>query len=129
LKPIKEIRAQDGTLHFRRWRVLSTPWFNLYVHAIYRSDEDMHMHDHPWDFISVILKGGYIENVLHSTRAFKPGDINVHKAEDVHKLTLLTSPTWTFVLTGRSRRVWGYLVGNDWVDSNTYRDHKRSGRY
>ena len=60
-KLVKEIRSKKGELHFKRWRILSTPWFNIFLHFINRADEDKDLHDHPWSFWSIILKGGYIE--------------------------------------------------------------------
>ena len=63
----KEIISKDGVVHFRRYRLLSTPWFNIYIHNILRSDEDAHFHDHPWGFFSFILnctKGGYTRILL-----------------------------------------------------------------
>lgn len=44
---VKEIISKEGEVHFRRYRLLATPWFNIYIHNIRRSDEDIHMHDHP----------------------------------------------------------------------------------
>lgn len=34
----------------------------LVLHQFHRSDNDRHYHDHPWNFISFILKGSYIEH-------------------------------------------------------------------
>ena len=31
----------------------------IFLHVIHRQDDDRDPHDHPWDFTSVILKGGY----------------------------------------------------------------------
>jgi hypothetical protein len=33
----------------------------IYIHQFLRSDHDRALHDHPWNFISIILKGGYWE--------------------------------------------------------------------
>lgn len=44
---IKEIKSKTGDLHFRRWRIIETPWFSIYVHGIYKADEEAHLHDHP----------------------------------------------------------------------------------
>ena len=34
--------------------------FNIFLHKFLKSDPD-DLHDHPWDFISIILWGGYWE--------------------------------------------------------------------
>jgi hypothetical protein len=31
------------------------------IHEILRSDADRHLHDHPWSYTTIILKGGYTE--------------------------------------------------------------------
>lgn len=38
------------------------PW-SIRLHFIYQPDKDHHMHDHPWDARTVILRGGYREQV------------------------------------------------------------------
>jgi hypothetical protein len=124
---VKEIRSQAGELVFRRWRLLSTPWFSVYVHALYESDRDEHMHDHPWDFMSIILKGGYLENTLYRVKRYGRFDVIRHKAEDFHQLRLLHKPTWTLVITGPARRAWGYLVKGRFVGHEEYRKMKNRG--
>lgn len=42
--------------------LLKTPWFTLRFHRILRSDEGRDFHDHPWEFSSLILSGGYVEH-------------------------------------------------------------------
>lgn len=46
--------------YMRRW-ILRTPWGTVRIHNILRSDLDRDMHDHPFDFTSILLKGGYYE--------------------------------------------------------------------
>lgn len=45
-----------------RWYVIPrNPLFNVYLHKFLRDDDDRALHDHPWWFISLILRGGYVE--------------------------------------------------------------------
>lgn len=132
---VKEIVSQEGVVHFRRYRLLSTPWFNLYLHEIRRSDEDRHMHDHPWHFKSFILSGSYSEQASfypdYDALVFEtllPGDLVEHDARDVHKLKLRSPVVWTLVLTSGRERVWGYRTANGWIDFKTYRQLKRAGQ-
>lgn len=46
--------------YMHRW-ILRTPWGTLRLHHILRSDDDRHLHDHPFDFTSFLLTGGYLE--------------------------------------------------------------------
>jgi len=48
----------------RYWLVKPSRWTfgcGIRVHQILRSDSDRHLHDHPWGFATVILRGGYLE--------------------------------------------------------------------
>ena len=133
---VKEIVSKEGEVHFRRYRLLSTPWFNIYLHEIRRSDEDAHRHDHPWSFRSLILKGSYSEEVSYHhayhrivrSHTYVEGQLVQHDARDAHRLTLKTPVVWTLVLTSGRERVWGYQTKQGWIDFKTYRQLKRDGK-
>ena len=103
--------------YMTRWRIVQTPWFGIYVHRFDGPDPRPTLHDHPWDFVSLVLRGGYWERVPATTdpavvrlNVFSACAINRKRAEDVHWITkLLRFPTWTLVFVGRRRREWGYL--------------------
>lgn len=113
-KPIREIYDRLGNLHFRRWSILSTPWFSIYLHKIYRSDEDFHQHDHPWSFLSFILSGGYIEESEEKKKEYRRFSWNFKRAETPHKIQLTNGPTTTLIFCGPRRRTWGYHVNQPW---------------
>lgn len=99
--------------YLRRLRIVQTPWFGVYLHRIGTPDSRPTLHDHPWNFVSIVLRGGYWECVPRFGDYADPQPvrwINRKRAEDLHYiLTLDRVPTWTLVLVGRRRRVWGYL--------------------
>lgn len=105
--------------YMKRW-ILSTPWGTLRIHKILRSDKDRHLHDHPWDFTSFILKGRYIEHTAAGGREFRPGSVNRKRAEDLHRLELRHGPVWTFVVSGPVRRKWGFVTAKGWIYWRTY---------
>jgi hypothetical protein len=132
---VKEIVSKEGVVHFRRYRLISTRWFSLYIHQILKSDEDKHFHDHPWSFKSLLLKGSYEEwfrcpPKFDATfyRRYKTGEVVKHPAEDAHSLTLVTPEVWTLVLTTGHDRVWGYQTEKGWIDFKTYRQLKNEGK-
>ncbi len=124
-KLVKEIRRQDGTLHFKRWRIIETRWFNLYIHRIYQADRDYSMHNHPWWFISMVLWGKYIEKYMKDrnqpcvfarlspkskfrTRSAWYGPI-FSSIQTFHTIYSVDKPVTTLVLTGPYRKQsWGY---------------------
>jgi hypothetical protein len=130
---VKEIKSRAGVLHFQRFRLLQTQWFALYVHRISASDEDKDAHDHPWDFITLILKGAYEETwyksphwALPMTRRVKSGGYIRHHHSDAHKLKLLTPVVWTLVLTTGHDYSWGYQTREGWVAHDVYRVRKHA---
>ena len=74
----------------------------LVVHR-FTAAEDEHFHDHPWPFISTIIAGGYVEEVLHEDGFVelvvrKPGDRFHIDAHHQHRIVRLLEPVcWTCI--------------------------------
>lgn len=127
---IKEIKSKDGVLHFRRWNIITIFNFRIYLHAIYKADEDAHLHNHPWNFINIVLKGSYTERLPNSKLVPKfPVMIckrtrdQFHKIEDVH-----TPVVYTLNFMWGKYKEWGYSVNGKFVDRETYRKMKNGGQ-
>jgi hypothetical protein len=109
-----------------RWYVVPrNRWLNVYLHKFMRDDDDRALHDHPWNFVSVMLWGSYWEwqdwgGVIHGARrawlsfAFR-------RATDQHRVTLRRDdagqpiPCWTLVFTGPKVRTWGFWCPKGFV--------------
>lgn len=104
-----------------RYRLIRLPFLGIFVHHIMRSDHDRALHDHPWNFVSVILKGSYIEHTPQGMRAFGRGRILVRPAHWLHRLQL-EQPVWTLVLVGSRFRRWGFLTPKGWCWWKKYND-------
>lgn len=112
----------DG-VYLTRWRVIETPLFAVFVHRFRGPDPRPTLHDHPWNFLSVVLRGGYVERRLDPktlrVRVHRPVRLlNYVRSSDAHAIVSLDrDPTWTLLFVGRRRRTWGYLeqVGDHWV--------------
>lgn len=112
--------------YMRRW-VIATPWFGLRLHNILRSDSDEHYHDHPMSFVSVILRGGYVEYTpKEAPRTCTPGSVVVRNAADLHYLKLIGRSAWTFLITTRYFREWGFQTEDGWIPAGKYDDWKRN---
>lgn len=104
----------DGN-YLTRWRIVQTPWFALYLHRFDGPDPRPTLHDHPWNFVAVVLRGGYIERRLDPKsmtvdEAHVVRHVNVKRTHDAHSIMrLLRQPTWTLLFVGRRVRTWGYL--------------------
>lgn len=114
-------RADPSVTYLTRWRILQTPWFGIYIHKIYLHDSDVHLHDHPWPFVSLVLRGGYCEQ--RQTKVIRRGwmSLGFRRSTDLHRIVdLLRRPTWTLLLVGRKRRRWGFQTDSGWIDYRTY---------
>lgn len=116
---VKLVISVAGSVYMTRWGVRS-PFCGIYLHRFERGDADPYVHDHPWSFVSFVLRGGYTEvvrdNFTHELRERHVKRINVKRRDDAHYVVKLDrTPTWTLVFVGRRRRTWGF-----WVPMNNY---------
>lgn len=61
--PYFHLEGYMERFYFFRWRSRGEKHgpLTVRVHHILRSDSDRHFHDHPWPYVTLILRGGYIE--------------------------------------------------------------------
>src|SRR6202451_4200464 len=72
-----------------RWYVLPrNDWLNIYLHKFLRDDDDRALHDHPWQILSIILKGGYIEHLPDAIKFRNPGQCIFRDATHTHRIQL-----------------------------------------
>ena len=104
--------------------------FNVFIHKFLKSDPD-DVHDHPWPYATLILKGGYYEwtpQFDEQGRKFGeickwrgPGHFRVCRANSYHRIELDPSVTaWTLFMPGPKKRDWGFLVNNKWIQHEQY---------
>jgi len=108
--------------YMRRW-VLEGPWGALRLHHIMLPDPDRDLHDHPFDFWSLILWGWYAERVigLPAPRIYSPLSINAKIAEHPHRISACSPHgVWTLVWAGPRRRKWGFVAREGWVPWDEY---------
>ena len=67
------IKRRGNVPYLIRWTIIGfgvdSSWFSIKLHNILISDEEC-LHNHPWTFISIILKGGYTEHTKHLPWAY-----------------------------------------------------------
>jgi hypothetical protein len=128
--------------YMERYWVLKPRWWTLgcsiRVHHILRSDEDRALHDHPWPFVTIILRGGYYEErpllarhpawVDHEptrTQRHGVGSILVRRARSRHRLHLVrNSTTWTLFFMGPRLQQWGFYTCKGKVHWSKYLPHE-----
>ncbi|CPT99198.1 Uncharacterised protein [Mycobacteroides abscessus] len=133
-EPHQIIGGKDSPYLLRWYVIPRNKVVNVYLHKFLRSDDDRALHDHPWWFISLILKGGYTEFTENArtarsgllggryrswdrTVAFRPATFR-HRVElwpaVEHVNPFITRrdrrelPCWTLIVTGPRTRLWGF---------------------
>lgn len=115
--------AHFGKPYMRRW-IVRTPLGMLRLHHIVAPDGDRHLHDHPFSFVSLVLRGGYIEErpsrgvaphvadeAARSITERSAGSIAYRRAADAHRIRQVErGGCWTLVATGPLFRRWGFWV-------------------
>ena len=110
--------------------------FNVFLHKFLKSDPD-DVHDHPWPYATLILKGGYWEWIPHfdtvgrKTGEYQvwrgPGHFRVSSANSYHRIELEPDITaWTLFMPGPKQRDWGFLVKNQWIQWEQYLKQRKS---
>ena len=104
--------------------------FNIFIHKFLKSDPD-DVHDHPWPYATLILKGGYWEWIPQfNSLGQKIGEIatwrgaghfRICSATSFHRIELDPSITaWTLFMPGPQQREWGFLNKGRWVQWEKY---------
>ncbi len=114
--------------------------FNVFLHKFLKGDPD-DVHDHPWPYATLILKGGYYEYVpefnsngikIGEIRYWRgPGHFRICSPNSFHRIELKAGVTaWTLFMPGPHKREWGFLVGKGrnqkWEHNESYLSRRSS---
>lgn len=95
---------------------------NLYVHRYGRSDPET-MHDHPWDNVTLVVSGYYVEETPEGRFLRSAGSIITRQAEDRHRIAEVEPGTISIFGTLQKRREWGFWVEGEFIH---WRDFTKS---
>lgn len=120
----------NGELYLKRYYLLPRSWpIKLFLHVIYKPDDDRWPHDHPWSWVGLILKGAYSEALYSLGGQFEkyvvrtPGSIAYRSKKDVHQIeALLSDKVWTLVCTGPATQIWGFVKNGMKTDWHVYQN-------
>ncbi len=122
-----------------------TPWGSIRLHHWIGPDDDRAKHDHPWSFVTFVLRGGYTDaspcfacggngydavanGAFDCTECKGTGEIREHlkapaiqyrDAEHQHTVFPDDGGCWTVIVTGPKIRNWGF-----WVNGK-FRSHRK----
>lgn len=109
----KIIYRDDNEPYLIRYTFCNWKIFSIKVHNILLSDPSC-PHDHPWAFITLLLRGSYTEHTPYGTKTYGAGRILYRRADHVHRLEI-NKPVWSFVITFKKTRTWGFYTKYGWV--------------
>lgn len=121
-----------------RWTLLK--WWGgrgLYLHHFVGDDWSLDLHDHPKRFVSIGLRGSYVEEtpsryrdwwttipaLSMETRSYRAPWIRTFPAQHIHRIKLIDGkPCWTLVVVLKTVRPWGFWHGWYWIPWRKYVD-------
>lgn len=122
----EEISRTDGVIYLHRWTLFRTSTtgifgkfglgdIRIYIHK-FTGDDCASLHDHPNNFISVGLKGQYLEEEWipkekdSIKKIYKAPFFRRLKASHTHRVSLINGrPAWTLVIMSPKIREWGFF--------------------
>lgn len=147
-KPKGHLLDSLGDPYMYRWHIVRrgtrlgkllqffTGYGEVRLHAIHHEDHDRDLHNHPTDYLTVILRGGYVEEVRidwYGYAAYKhvywrqPGDIVSAAKARFHRIArLLDGPSYSmFFLKSGNEGDWGFYVDGEYVPRKEYFAQRR----
>ena len=86
--------------------------YSIRVHVWYRSDDKRFMHNHAFNFITIVLKGGYVDVSDETHDRMAIGSIRYRNANHTHFVGWPSPNTITLLFCGKKKQNWGFLVNN-----------------
>ena len=128
------LRRPDGRIYLDRWG-FDFSRGGIFIHRMAAPDPGADVHDHPYNFFTMILRGGYTQKVanvrgidLPHWERLLPFTVRFMRLDEAHSITSLAAQTsWSLIIHGRRVRPWGFYVLENqavgrwnWVESEKY---------
>jgi hypothetical protein len=117
------------TGYITRLHLVKTPWFAICLHWLNGPDPEPYLHDHPVDFLSIVLRGGYTESLDSGLSIVYPGAVtlshrvrlfNLVSCETKHRITQVEPNTLTLTFMGPKMQDWGFYLPSGRVSWQEY---------
>ena len=116
----KIIYREDHQPYLIRRSLFSCKFFAIKIHNILLSDRSC-QHDHPWAFVTLLLKGGYVEHTQSGSKVYGRGTVLYRPPEFLHRLEI-HQPVWSLVITFKKVREWGFKTPTGWLEHFKYKE-------
>ena len=103
--------------------------FNVFLHKFLKSDPD-DLHDHPWNFRTLILYGGYWEHTEYGKFWRGPLSYRYMPSSTFHRIELDKNfpYCWTLFMPGKICKDWGFKTKNGWINNNDYFNNNNNNK-
>lgn len=119
-----------GYLH--RWTICKLGRLHIRVHHILSADGTPFLHSHPFDYISIVLKGGYTEQVLDGdtlrTIEHRAPAVIIRPSATCHRISAVHGACKTLFLAW-ARGPWALRRHPDIQAPDSYRTPAKPGLY
>jgi len=130
---MKIIWNQSGGLpecpYFKRWAIIFNKW-SVRLHRWYGDDDSRAPHNHPYWFITFVIRGGYDDvsyevdenkictvKDMDKLRAFS---WRYRPADHLHQVLNVRPNTWTILITGPAVARWGFWLKGKLIKRDKY---------
>lgn len=98
-----------------RWTIARTRWGNAYLHKFVGDDWSFDLHDHPKRFVSIGIRGSYLEYTEDGPLRWDAPWFRSFPADHKHRITTPWGTCWTLVLVGPPKRAWGFWHKGEFI--------------
>lgn len=112
-----------GCEYLTRWGI-ETKFGSVRVHKWTGPDDDRAFHDHPWWFLTFVLRGGYTDVSPNGEEKVSAPAIKFRPALHQHTVVPYSQGALTLLITGPKMRSWGF-----WLDGKFRKANKWFGKY
>ncbi len=126
-----------------RWTIFKFRGRGVYLHHFVGDDWSRDLHDHPKRFISIGLRGGYMEwapgydpadSLCDIQRLYRAPWIRTFPADHIHRISMFSGPDgsildcWTLVIVLKPVRSWGFWANGKFVGWREYVGSERADK-
>lgn len=109
-----DARGDGDKAYLTRHMLVEGRFGRICLHWFHRSDAEDE-HDHPWNFLSIVLWRGYIEQTPSGRHRKWPGFVMFRRAEHRHRVELVNGkPALTLCIMSPKKRDWGFFTVAGW---------------
>lgn len=112
--PAREVIGVPECPILHRWTLLKVAGCKLLLHHFLPESRDRDPHDHPCSFVTLVLRGGYVDISSAGRDRLRAGSVRRRRAEHRHVTIAGPRGAWTLVVMGPKRRPWGFWREGRW---------------